>query len=115
MCDKYMGAMTGAQHRRSQGRAKKSQRRAKNSQRRPRSKSTKSKGTKSRGGGYAFDLNNQVACGRPAVIWQNDYFFDPIGGTIGGAKKKKKKNKGGNLDDRDFSCKQPVWGPQCLG
>ena len=105
--------MTGAQNQRIKGRAKKTQRRAKKSQRRQRSKSRKS-----RGGGYTFDLNNQVACGRPAVIWQNDYFFDTAGGTIGGAKKKKVKQtgrRGGNLDDRDFSCKQPVWGPQCLG
>ncbi|CAL8461117.1 g648 [Coccomyxa elongata] len=118
MCGKYMGAMRGAQNKHSRGRAKTSRRRAKNSRRRERSTS------RSRGGGYAFDLNNQVACGRPAVVWQNDYFYDTPGATIGGTRKKKKithkggksiRRRGGNLDDRDFSCKQPVWGPQCLG
>jgi hypothetical protein len=119
MCGKYMGAMRGALKQHSRGRAKTSRRRAKISQRRKPSTS------RSRGGGYAFDLNNQVACGRPAVVWQNDYFYDTPVGTIGGARQKKKiarkggrsvrRSKGGNLDDRDFSCKQPVWGPQCLG
>jgi hypothetical protein len=69
---------------------------------------------KSRGGGYTFDLNNPVACGEPAVVWQNDYFYDTIGGAKKRGRKAGNKARGGNLDDRDFSCKQPMWGPQCL-
>ena len=61
----------------SRGRGKRTQKRSRVRGRRLSGKNTirgRSR-SKTRGGGYTFDLNNPVACGEPAVVWQNDYFL----------------------------------------